>query len=172
MHCFALLSIASWSRKLSHATGCVAVLCTGKLRQIKSKLKGKLKGTVHCFAFDLPCWLERKADTGYGFICMVLLCFVCWKGAVTCHSLLCFALFAGDGICHTLRSALFCFTLFCSARARELSHVTICFPMRCSALLCIALLCIAHLWNDKEANQTNVIRHAESKHAKRMLKAC
>ena len=52
-----------------------------QVKQVKSNLKRKLEGMVHCFTFDLPCLLERKAVTCYGLLCMAWLCL--WEGS--CH---------------------------------------------------------------------------------------
>ena len=93
---------------------------------------------MHCFAFALPCLLERIAVTCYGLLPMALLCFLC--GRELSHVPVCFALFVGEGSCHTLRFALFCFVWVCLVFLVR-GKTVICYDLLCSALLRFALHC-------------------------------
>ena len=107
-----LLCIASWSRKLSHVTGCVAVLYIGKLKKVKSKIKRKLKGKVHCFEFALPvngllCLVRGRGQLTHVTVCLVLFRWFVWFWSCEGKTVICYFLFG------LIRFALICSALLC-----------------------------------------------------------
>ena len=103
------------------------------------------------------------------FVLLVLLCFVCGRGAVACHGLLCFVRRRRKLTHVTVCFVLLCSGLFCLHRARgQLSHVTILFALLCFTSLCITLLRFAlHCsFVECQKSKTNTCYKARQKQAK------